>query len=301
MSQAKVFYEQAITLDPQFALAHAQYADYLFGRTTTGMSSMREVAGEIRGLAQRAEELDPSLADAHEPLGLLAVTYDYDWDEAERRFALVTPGGAGSPQCHFAAGYFYALSVGRREEAIRQLELAVKGDPLHLLRRVALATCLAAVGRYAEVDDILQQSRELDPTFIVTELYTAVFYMTRQMFVEALPFAEKTASLAPWYRPAIGLYAGLLARTGQSVRAQEVLRALGLGEAYHAALGLALYHTCRAELDVAADWFEKAIAQRDAEVVVMLQGAMGEPIRLSKHWPRLARLMNLPEATSLPS
>jgi TolB-like protein len=298
MSQAKVFYEQAIMLDPQFALAHAQYADYLFGRTTTGLTSMREVAGEIRGLAQRAEELDPSLADAHEPLGLLAVTYDYDWDEAERRFARVAPDGVGSPQCHFAAGYFYALSVGRREEAIRQLELAVRGDPLHLMRRGALAACLAAVGRYAEVDEILRQSRELDPTFIVTELYTAVFYMTRQMFAEALPFAQSTASRAPWYLPSIGLYAGLLARMGQSARAQEVLRALGSGEAYHAALALALYHTCCGELDLAANWFEKAIAQRDAEVVVMLQGAIGEPIRVSRHWPRLARLMNLPGATS---
>ena len=32
MDQAKVFYEQAIALDPQFALAQAGYADYLFGR-----------------------------------------------------------------------------------------------------------------------------------------------------------------------------------------------------------------------------------------------------------------------------
>ncbi|MEJ0006004.1 MAG: hypothetical protein WDM77_06345 [Steroidobacteraceae bacterium] len=68
MEQAKLFYEQAIALDPQFALAHALYSDYLFGRTTIGLSPMREVAPAMRALAQRALELDPSLADAHGPL-----------------------------------------------------------------------------------------------------------------------------------------------------------------------------------------------------------------------------------------
>jgi TolB-like protein/Tfp pilus assembly protein PilF len=296
-NQAKLFYEQAIALDPQFALAHADYADYLFGRTTLGLSSMREVAPIIRGLAQRAVELDSSLADAHEPLGLLAATYDYDWNEAGRQFALAAPEGAGSPQCHFAGGYFYALAVGRREEAVKQLELAVKGDPLHLMRRCGLAACLGAVGRYAEADEILHQCKELDPHFIVNELYLAILYMSRQMFAEALPFAERTASQVPWYLPSIGLHAGLLVRTGQPARAEEVLQALGSGEAYHAALSLALFHTCCGELDLAANWFEKAIAQRDAEVVVFLQGVIGEPIRASKHWLRLAALMNLPEAT----
>jgi TolB-like protein len=297
MDQAQVFYEQAIRLDPQFALAHAQYADYLFGRTTTGFSSMCELAPIIRGLAQRAVELDSSLADAHEPLGLLAATYDYDWNEAGRRLALAAPDGAGSPQCHFARGYYYALAVGRREEAVKQLERAVQGDPLHLTRRSALAACLGAVGRYAEAEEVLHQSRDLDPDFVVTQWSLAILYMSRQMFAEALPFAERTASRAPWYLPAIGLYAGLLVRMGQPARSEEVLQALRPGEAYHAALSLALFHICCGEVDLAANWFEKAIAQRDAEVVVFLQGVIGEPIRASKHWRRLAALMNLPEAT----
>ena len=47
MDQAKVFYEQAIALDPQFALAQAVYADYLFGRTTVGMTPMREALSPV--------------------------------------------------------------------------------------------------------------------------------------------------------------------------------------------------------------------------------------------------------------
>src|ERR1700733_8425195 len=88
MGQAKVLYEQAIALDPQYALAHAGYAGYLCGRANLGLSPIREVAPAVRALAQRALELDPSLAEAHEALCLLAATYDYDWHEAGRQFAL---------------------------------------------------------------------------------------------------------------------------------------------------------------------------------------------------------------------
>ena len=128
MEQAKQFYEQAVTLDPKYALAQALYGDYLFGRTTVGMSALREVAPAARALAQRALELDPSLPEPHYTLCVLASTYDYDWKEATRQFPLAT-GDACSPLCHAGAGWTYLLGSGRRREAVYQLELAVQADP----------------------------------------------------------------------------------------------------------------------------------------------------------------------------
>ena len=56
-----------------------------------------------------------------------------------------------------------------------------------------------------------------------------------------------------------------------------------------------LFHTCRGEIDLAADWYEKAIEERDALVFSTMQTAIGEPVRASARWPKLAALMNLPE------
>lgn len=293
MAQAKHFYEQAVALDPQYALAHALCADYLFGRTTVGMSPMREVAEASRALAQRALELDPSLPEAHGMLCLLAAVYDYNWKEAARRFTL-TMADAVSPQYHMSCGWTYLLGLGRRKDAVAQLELAVQGDPLHLTHRAILAMCLGAEERYAEAEELLRQSRDLDPNFFWTYYFLADLYAARQMFVEALPIAEQAFSLAPWYAPTVGLYAGLLVRMGQPDRAEEVLLKLGSGEAYGASKGLALFHICCGEIDRAADWFEKAIEERDSMVVAFLQSAIGEPLRDSPRWPRLAALMNLP-------
>jgi TolB-like protein/Tfp pilus assembly protein PilF len=294
IDQARPFYEQAIALDPQFALAHALYADYLFGRTAVSMSPLRELAPFMRSHAQRALELDASLADAHAPLCILAAAHDYDWKEAGRQFALATPGGHGSPQSHMGCGWAYLLASGQRDRAVEHLRLAVQGDPLHLTYRSILALCLAAAGHFAEAEELLQQSRDLEPNFFLTHYHLASINAARQRFSEALPSAERALSLAPWYRATVGLYAGLLVRTGQSDRAQDVLKTLDSSESYGRARAMAVFHVCCGQIDLAAESFEKAIEERDPHAPVILQSAIGEPLRLSPRWPKLAALMNLP-------
>ncbi len=176
---------------------------------------------------------------------------------------------------------------------MEQLRLAVQGDPLHFTHRGLLALCLGAAGHWAEAEELLQQSRDLDPNFFLTHYHLAGIYTARQMFAEALPCAETAFSLAPWYPALIGMYAGLLVRMGQPDRGQEVFKALGLSEAYGTARGMAIFHTCCGQIDLAADSIEKAIEERDPHASALLQSAIGEPLRLSPRWPKLAALMNL--------
>jgi TolB-like protein/tetratricopeptide (TPR) repeat protein len=294
MNLAKMYYEQAIALDPQYALVQTEYAVCLIGRTAMALSPAHEEAPVIRALAERSLELDPSLVDAHGPLCILAATYDYDWKEAARQFALATPGGHGSPRNHMGCGWLYFLGSGQREAAVAQLRLAIQGDPLHMTSRHMLAMCLSAVGRFTEGEELLLETRTLDPNFAMTNLYIAYNYADRGMLEQALPFAKAIATLAPWFGLGVGLYAGLLARMGQTDRAREVLNALGDGERYGTSMGLAMFHLRCGELEAATEWFEQSIKNRDSTVAVYLQGATGEPLRASPHWSRLAALMNLP-------
>jgi TolB-like protein/Tfp pilus assembly protein PilF len=296
MAQAKRFYELAIALDPMYALAHAEYAEYLFGSSTMEGVPLREVAPIIRASAQRALELDPSLVDAHGPLCLVAAAHDYDWREAGRQFSLALPDGRGSPLNHMGCGWGYFLASGQFQEAVEQLQLAVQGDPLHLTYRAMLAVALGSMGRFSEAEEHFLRIRELDPNFILSNLFLANFYASRQMFAEALPLAEKALAQAPSLAAVSGIYAGLLARLGQSERANEVLQTLGSTERYSVAKALACFHSICGEVDLAAAWYEKAIEERDSTVAIYLQSAIGQPLRASRHWPRLAALMNLPVA-----
>jgi serine/threonine-protein kinase len=298
MEQAKQFYEQAIALDPQYALAQALYADYTFGRTTLGMTPLREAAPFSRAMAQRALELDPTLPEAHSTLGLLAATHDYDWKEAERRFTLAIQDDSASPHCHMASADFFYLASGRRKEALEQMEIAALGDPLHLTIRTLMGMGLDAVGRYAEGEQHIRQALALDPNFFWAHHYLAEHYVILRMFAEALPFAERAFSLAPWYTPSVGVYAGLLVRMGEPDRGKQIVQRLGSGEAYGAPTGLATFHTCCGEIDLAADWIEKAIEERHPMILPFLQSAIAEPLRASPRWPKLAALMNLPTKAS---
>jgi len=295
MEQAKGFYEQAIALDPQYALAQALYADYLFGRTTIGLSSLREVAETSRTLALRALELDPSLPEAHSTLGLLAAHFDFNWKESEAECALATASDAASPHCHFVSG-LCLLAAGRRAEAVAQMEQALQGDPLQLTIRVFTAATLGAVGRHAEAEEHFRQAMHLDSSFFWSYDYLAGFYAGRGKFAEALPIAQRAFDLSPWYPMSIGLCAGVLVRTGQASEGKELAQKLGPGKISGAATGWAIFHTCCGEIDLAADWYETAIEERDSLVFSMLQSAMGEPVRASAHWPKLAALLNLPAA-----
>ena len=296
MAQAGSFYEQAIALDPQFALGHALYADYLFGRTTIAMSAMRDVVDRIRASAHRALELDPSLVEAHGALGYLAATYDYDWAEASRRFTLAMASDSPSPLARMGFGWAYLLGSGQARRAVEQIELAVQADPLHLTYRAVLAAALGGCRRYAEALELLEQSRPLDPDFVWTNAYIADMLVASGKFDEALPVAERAFVAAPWYAPSVGVYAGLLARRGDVDRGRAVRGQLH-GERYGDPVGLALFHLCCGEIDQAVDWFAKAIEQRYSMVGAYLHSAIAEPIRASARWPGLAALMNLPPSS----
>jgi tetratricopeptide (TPR) repeat protein len=133
----------------------------------------------------------------------------------------------------------------------------------------------------------------LDPNHFWAYIHLAALYTVRGRLTEALPIAEKGFSVAPWYPPSVGLYAGILTRLGQVDRGNELLQQLGAGERPLTSSGWALFHICCGEIDLAADWYERVIEERDPIAIETLQTAIGEPIRSSPHWPKLAAMLNL--------
>jgi tetratricopeptide (TPR) repeat protein len=112
---------------------------------------------------------------------------------------------------------------------------------------------------------------------------------------QALALCEKAYAVAPLPN-VIGLLAGLLKRTGDTRRAEELLERLQPGDAFGAPRGLAVYYWVLREFDAAADWFERAIDQHDPAGVVFLRVWYGRELRSTPRWAGLMRKLNLPEA-----
>jgi TolB-like protein len=80
------WFQQAITKDPVYAAAYAGLADCLSILGMWGFVHPDEGCGKAKGLALKAVELEPGLAEAHASLGFATMFYDYDFVTAEREF-----------------------------------------------------------------------------------------------------------------------------------------------------------------------------------------------------------------------
>lgn len=92
------------------------------------------------------------------------------------------------------------------------------------------------------------------------------------------------------------MLAGLLKRTGETRRAEEMLGRLQPTDAFGAPRGLAVYHWVLREFDAEANWLEKVIDQRDAYGAVYLRLWYGRELRSTPRWAGLMRKLNLPES-----
>jgi eukaryotic-like serine/threonine-protein kinase len=286
--------ELAIRLDPELAEAHVQLGDYFLARTGVGTLPAREGMPMVHAHARKALDIDPLLPDAHAMLGIVAGVYDHNWKEAGLHFQMALARDSVPPKTLYWYGFYHLLPMGRYREAVDEHERALKEDPLNLVCRSQLGICLLYAGRQEEAVTELHKALELDGNFPTALAFLALVHTVRGMTAEALMFAERAYSLRSSFAPGIGLLAGLLARTGDLRRAEEVLKKLGDGQAHQTAIGFVNFHLVCGQTDKAADWAEKAIEQRHPLIFLHLRNPLWQS---SSEWQALMNSLNLPEAS----
>jgi serine/threonine-protein kinase len=274
--------EQALTLDPEFALPYVGLADYHFALAAVGGSPSHEAMPRARELARRALEIDPELPEAHAMLGIVAGHYDYDWSEAERRFRLAVNREPLSPHLRQWYGTFLLFATGRADEARLQLSRVIDEDPLCQMWRLMRANVLPGVGLEHEALDDARKAVELDPGFWLGWADLGLLYARRHQHPEAMHCAERAMAGAPWCPYSIGVMAAALANQGQVNEAQPLLVALR-GDAYGGPVGLAVYSLARGEIEQAVEWSAKAVEQRFPAFIPRLIGRSSRRCGARRH------------------
>ena len=304
-ARSEELFRHAITLDPSFALAHYGLGRNLFLLYTAAIVPPHDVVHLIKKHAEDALNHDPSLPEAHALLGALAALYDYDWAEADRRFRLASARHPLSIEVLFHRMNFFLAHVGRAEEGLDELARARADDPLNASVIWVFAVALRAARRDAEADALFREAVDMNVGYLssISAVVLAGGHVARSELKEALPLAETAHARHPQAPWAIGQYAGVLARLGELERSEAMLDQLRPGTAFGAPFGLALAALSSGKLNEAADWLEKAIAQRDLWVSFLLNvGNLGGRLMWSSpRWPRLAALMKLPPSRMLRS
>ena len=123
------YFQQAIQNDPSYALAYVGLANGYRALVLSADLPSTEVFPKAKAAAQKAVEIDDTLAEAHAILGFTIFWYDWDWKEAESQFKRALELNPDSADSHFA--YSTLLSAtGRHTEGLAEMKRARELDPL---------------------------------------------------------------------------------------------------------------------------------------------------------------------------
>ena len=295
--QTKALLEHAIKLDSQFALPYS-----LLGGCYTMMANLGfSPAHEMMPLAQAAEEsalrVDPALPEAHALLGACAGCFGHDWIGAEREWRLAMMREPVSRDVRLWYGNHFLLPIGRLAEAVEAMASALPEDPINLTYRHHYARGLRHLGHLDDAAAELRGVLDVDPNFSAALETLGAVCAQQGNSEEALALTERAHAASPWSYTVVGQLAALCDRAGEGMRAQALLETLGGGEAYGASTGLAIFFAMTDNMQQAAEWAARGIAQRFLPLIYVVAPLL----RSQPQWPALAQLMNLPASGSMPS
>ncbi len=160
------YFAQAIAKDPGYAPAHAGMADCYTWLAVFGWSAAQQAMPQARQAANRALQLDETLAAAHVSLGYVKALYDWDWHGAEREFKRALELSPGDADAHFAYSVTYLTPLGRLDEALAEIQRSLALDPLSPYKITVAGMIYADRREYDRAVVEFRKAIELDPTFI---------------------------------------------------------------------------------------------------------------------------------------
>jgi TolB-like protein len=291
--RAIVCLERASELDALYAQPCATLGVGYLLAEANGLEQLRVAAPRIRALAERALTLEPSEPGPRFLLGSVAAAHDYDWAESLRQFRASYAAPSISADARWAYASLYLQPLGRHQESVAEMKLAVEQDPLNVSFRAITASHLVHARRYDEAITEVHKALDMDPGNFAARFILVEAYQAQGPPERALAAAEQAYAAAPWNGNIVGMYGGLLAQVGDASRGEAIMQALG--DARTNPFSRVFFHLLRSEIDQAADWYERSIEQRELFAIICAPAPVILPLRKSARWPRLAKLMNLPE------
>jgi len=175
VGQAVEYFEEAIRIDPDFAHAYAGLADAIMRQHWYGGLSRKEALARARLPAERAIQLDPTLAEGYVALGSVN-SWDRQEAAAENNFKTAIALNPGLAQARISYGSVLSQVMGRYDEAIVQLEVATRLSPLDFSAHNSLGEAYGFAHRDQEALETLLHAVKLDPDAPIIYEFLGDFY-----------------------------------------------------------------------------------------------------------------------------
>jgi len=288
------YFQQAIELDPAYALAYAGLSDAYRSLALGSEMPPTEFFAKSKAASGKAIELDDSLAEGHTGLGMTIFWGEWNWLEAERQFKRALELNPNSAEAHLF--YAHLLSnTGRHAEALAEAKLARELNPLFPFAGALEGQFLLHAGQPDEALARLRKTSELEPRFWMPYLFASSVYIEKGMYAEAVAEARRARELSPVLTIAAAYGGYALAKAGRFDEAKAALDELLKlsNERFVPASHIAMIYNGLGDHDNALIWLERGFEQRDPKMTFLKVEPKWNNLRGEPRFIELIKRMNL--------
>ncbi|MEP6911296.1 MAG: protein kinase [bacterium] len=179
------YFQQAEEKDPSYALAYSGLADSYALLSDIGVVKPSDDMPKAKAAAQKAVDVDPTLAEAYTSRAFVKLAYDWDWLGAEADFKKALELNPKYPTAHqwYAS---YLIQMGKFEQAKKEIEEAHQLDPLSPIISSNLGQYAYYEHRYDDAIENYNKTLEMVPDFWVTHHYRGLAYTMKGMYEQAI-------------------------------------------------------------------------------------------------------------------
>jgi serine/threonine protein kinase len=284
-------FEQAIALDPDSALIHAELAEALLLMAFYGMVAPAQSRERISRATARALELDPGLVTAQLALGLHALLAEFDRPKASAAFARAVELDPLDAEARlFQATFDFCYVQNSTEAALSQIDAVIERDPLNANSRGQASIVLAWAGRTEEAITQSRRGIELDPNAFYPQWTLLKALMLGPHPAEAIAVGQPMLARFgrhPWVLMGLAYAHGSAGRRETAEALYAELAARSLGE-YVQSTALAVAAIGTGRRDRVFAHLRDAARLRDPLLAAM-----------ALHWPGFASIRADPEFTQV--
>ncbi len=294
LKKAIGFFQQALDVDPAYAVAYSGIADSYTQLGYLSLLAPREVFPKARSAAERALEIDATLAEPHASLAYVKFYFDWDWAGAESEFRRAIELNSNYATAH--DWYAYLLTAtGRLPEARAQIQRAHELDPLSVPIESDMGFLLHYSHEQDQAAEELRKALEMNPQYPPAHLFLGRVYQAKGLYDQAIAEYQATGPLKEW----VPTVAGIGYVYGIQGKRQEALQVLSNLEArskkeYVTAYAVALVHAALGDKDQAFAWLDKAVEERTHWLVWLKRDLRWEPIRSDPRFEALIKRVGFP-------
>ncbi|HEX7313566.1 MAG TPA: tetratricopeptide repeat protein [Pyrinomonadaceae bacterium] len=289
-------FQEAIAIDPDYALAYSGLADSYVSYDFYGIIPPWETSPKAKAAAIKALSIDETLAEAHTSLACVKMMYEQDWSAAESEFQKAIDLDWRYAHAHTWYSHFL-MAMGRVEDSLAESLLALKLDPLNDSVNQYLGWHYIHARQFDRAISQLEKTLTYNPNFFLARMTLGMAYTQIGEFSKAVTEFQAARQLDT--SPVIlGFLGHAHAMAGEREAARGVLAELEelSKRGYVPPYSVGLIYTALGETPRAFEWFEKASEVNDAWMKLIKVTPEVDTLRSDLRFADLLRRLNLIQA-----